>query len=190
MRFSRSRARHTHVGDAARATEEAVEDPGGFGLPAGRDVLGHVEGEAGAGVAEALADLHGDVGLEQQGGVGVAQVVEADAGEAVLGDEAVDGPGDLLGVDRLAIGPGEHEALRAEVLTVVSRSLLVMDVLAAGVPVVEVAERYGMSRKTVHSWLNRYRDGGLAALAERSHRCLRASRRGSKVLRSQPCWMM
>jgi transposase InsO family protein len=45
-----------------------------------------------------------------------------------------------------------------------------MEVLAAGVPVVEVAERYGVSRKTVHTWLNRYRDGGLAALADRSHR--------------------
>ena len=46
----------------------------------------------------------------------------------------------------------------------------VMEVLAAGVPVVEVAERYGVLRKTVHSWLNRYRDGGLAGLADRSHR--------------------
>jgi transposase-like protein len=46
----------------------------------------------------------------------------------------------------------------------------VMEVLAAGVPVVEVAERYGVSRETVHAWLNRYRDGGLAGLADRSHR--------------------
>src|SRR5262245_24904148 len=45
-----------------------------------------------------------------------------------------------------------------------------MEVLAAGVPVVEVAERYGVSRKTVHAWLNRYRDEGLAGLADRSHR--------------------
>jgi len=35
-------------------------------------------------------------------------------------------------------------------------------------PVVEVAERYGISRKTVHVWLRRYRDGGLVALADRS----------------------
>lgn len=40
----------------------------------------------------------------------------------------------------------------------------------AGCPVVEVAERYGVSRQSVHGWLRRYRDGGLAGLADRSHR--------------------
>src|SRR5262245_12577769 len=43
----------------------------------------------------------------------------------------------------------------------------VMEVLAAGVPVMEVAERCGVARETVHTWLDRYRDGGLA---DRSHR--------------------
>ena len=46
----------------------------------------------------------------------------------------------------------------------------VMEVLSAGVPVVEVAERYGVSRNAVHQWISRYRDGGLPALADRSHR--------------------
>jgi transposase InsO family protein len=36
--------------------------------------------------------------------------------------------------------------------------------------VVEVAARYGVSRKTVHAWVRRYRDDGLAGLADRSHR--------------------
>jgi transposase InsO family protein len=36
--------------------------------------------------------------------------------------------------------------------------------------VVEVAERYGVGRQTVHGWLGRYRTGGLEALADRSHR--------------------
>src|SRR5690606_30496096 len=50
----------------------------------------------------------------QQGGVGVAQVVEADAGQAVLGDEPVESTGDVLGVDRPAVTPGEHQPLRVE----------------------------------------------------------------------------
>lgn len=57
-----------------------------------------------------------------------------------------------------------------ELSVVEQRYHAVMEVLAAGVPVIEVAERYGVSRKTVHLWLNRYRDGGLAGLADRSHR--------------------
>jgi transposase len=33
----------------------------------------------------------------------------------------------------------------------------VMEVVSGGIPVVEVAERYGVSRKTVHTWPGRYR---------------------------------
>lgn len=40
----------------------------------------------------------------------------------------------------------------------------------AGTPVVEVAEQCGVSRQAVHRWLRRYRDEGLAGLADRSHR--------------------
>ena len=46
----------------------------------------------------------------------------------------------------------------------------VMEVLRDGLTVIEVAERYGVSRQTVHGWLRRYRTGGLDALADRSHR--------------------
>jgi transposase-like protein len=45
-------------------------------------------------------------------------------------------------------------------------SLVVHD----GESVVEVARRFGVSRQTVHAWLSRYERGGLAALADRSHR--------------------
>ena len=45
-------------------------------------------------------------------------------------------------------------------------SLVVHD----GESVVEVARRFGVSRQTVHAWLSRYEQGGLAALADRSHR--------------------
>ncbi len=40
----------------------------------------------------------------------------------------------------------------------------------AGVPIVDVAERFGVSRQAVHRWMNRYRSGGLKALADRSKR--------------------
>ncbi len=44
----------------------------------------------------------------------------------------------------------------------------VLDVLS-GVPVIEVAERYGVARQTVHRWMARYRADGIAGLADRSH---------------------
>ena len=40
----------------------------------------------------------------------------------------------------------------------------------AGCPVTEIAARHGVSRQSVHAWVRRYKDGGLAALADRSHR--------------------
>ncbi|MFI6803375.1 IS481 family transposase [Streptosporangium canum] len=40
----------------------------------------------------------------------------------------------------------------------------------AGCPVTEVAQRYGVSRQSVHAWVRRYQAGGLAGLANRSHR--------------------
>jgi len=46
----------------------------------------------------------------------------------------------------------------------------VMEVIRDGLTVVEVAERYGVSRQTAHGWLRRYAAGGLDALADRSHR--------------------
>ena len=48
----------------------------------------------------------------------------------------------------------------------------VMEVIRDGLTVIEVAERYGVSRQTVHGWLRRYANGGLEALADRSHRPL------------------
>jgi transposase InsO family protein len=40
----------------------------------------------------------------------------------------------------------------------------------AGVPVTEVAERFGVSRQAVHRWIRWYRDEGLGGLSDRSHR--------------------
>ena len=46
----------------------------------------------------------------------------------------------------------------------------VLAVVQDGWKVVEVARRLGVSRQSVHIWISRYEHGGLAALADRSHR--------------------
>src|SRR5215831_14431152 len=42
--------------------------------------------------------------------------------------------------------------------------------VGSGGPVTEVAERYGVSRQSVHTWLQRYRQEGITGLEDRSHR--------------------
>ena len=46
----------------------------------------------------------------------------------------------------------------------------VLAVVQDGWKVTEVAQRLGVSRQSVHAWIARYERGGLAALADRSHR--------------------
>ncbi len=46
----------------------------------------------------------------------------------------------------------------------------VLAVVQDGWKVTEVAERLGVSRQTVHTWIARYERGGLAALSDHSHR--------------------
>lgn len=45
-----------------------------------------------------------------------------------------------------------------------------MAVVQDGWKVTEVARRLGVARQSVHNWIARYEEGGLAALADRSHR--------------------
>lgn len=45
----------------------------------------------------------------------------------------------------------------------------VMEVLS-GMAITEVAERLGVHRNSVHAWVRHYQEGGLAGLADRSHR--------------------
>jgi transposase-like protein len=45
-----------------------------------------------------------------------------------------------------------------------------MEVIRDGWKVIEVAERHGVSRQSVHAWLRRDQDGGLGALGDGSHR--------------------
>jgi transposase InsO family protein len=54
-----------------------------------------------------------------------------------------------------------------ELGVVEQRYQAVLEVLA-GVPVTEVARRYGVARQTVHGWLRRYAADGLAGLVDRS----------------------
>ena len=56
-----------------------------------------------------------------------------------------------------------------ELPVVEQRYRAVLDVVA-GVPVTEVAARYEVSRQSVHSWVRRYQDSGLAGLMDRSKR--------------------
>jgi transposase-like protein len=44
----------------------------------------------------------------------------------------------------------------------------VLAVQVDGLTVVEVAEKWGVSRQTVHAWLRRYEAAGLEGLADRS----------------------
>ena len=41
---------------------------------------------------------------------------------------------------------------------------------SSGVPVSEVAARFGVSRQSVHAWVRRYEQGGLGGLMDRSRR--------------------
>jgi transposase InsO family protein len=63
----------------------------------------------------------------------------------------------------------------------------VMEVIRDGLTVIEVAERYGVSRQTVHSWLRRYRSGGLDALADRSHRPRRCPHQMPAAVEARLC---
>ena len=56
-----------------------------------------------------------------------------------------------------------------ELSVVEQRYRAVLDA-AAGVPVTEVADRYGVSRQSVHAWIRRYEQGGLGGLMDRSRR--------------------
>jgi transposase InsO family protein len=55
-------------------------------------------------------------------------------------------------------------------LSVVEQRYRAVMAVLSGARVTEVAAEVGVSRQSVHSWVARYRDGGLAGLADRSQR--------------------
>ena len=57
-----------------------------------------------------------------------------------------------------------------EICVIEHRYQAVMAVVQDGWKVTEVADRLGVSRQAVHKWISRYEQGGLPALADRSHR--------------------
>ena len=57
----------------------------------------------------------------------------------------------------------------------------VVAVIRDGLSVTEVAEKFGVSRQSVHQWMARYEREGLAGLAERSHRPRSARPRSSPL---------
>lgn len=60
--------------------------------------------------------------------------------------------------------------------TVHSRGLMVQRVME-GKEVSQVARDFGVSRRTVHKWLSRYREAGQTSLENRSSRPRRSPRR-------------
>lgn len=63
----------------------------------------------------------------------------------------------------------------------------VMAVVQDGWKVTEVADRLGVSRQAVHRWITRYEEGGLPALADRSHRPASCAHQISPELEAMIC---
>jgi transposase len=55
-------------------------------------------------------------------------------------------------------------------LSIVEQRYQAVMAVKAGDPVIEVAARIGVSRQSLHSWLARYDETGLAGLHDRSRR--------------------
>lgn len=89
--------------------EKLREGECGFVLHAGDDVLVGGHRESGGGVPEAFGDdLDRHAGLEEQGGVGVAEVVEPERWQTGVGDELLERVRQQLGMGRCTVGPAER----------------------------------------------------------------------------------
>jgi transposase len=69
----------------------------------------------------------------------------------------------------------------------------VLAVISDGLSISQVAEKVGVSRQTVHSWLTRYEASGLEGLVDRSHRPVSCPHHMPAVVelqlrRSRPYW--
>jgi transposase len=72
-------------------------------------------------------------------------------------------------------------------LSVVEQRFTAVQEVLGGMPVTVVADRYGVSRQSVHGWLRRYRAEGLAGLEDRSHRPRSCPHRVSVQVEAQVC---
>jgi transposase InsO family protein len=77
--------------------------------------------------------------------------------------------------------------LIVELSAMEQRYQAVMEVLAAGAPVTEVAGRYGVSRQAVHGWIRKYQEGGVPALADQSRRPHGHPQQAGAELEAQIC---
>jgi len=74
-----------------------------------------------------------------------------------------------------------------ELNAVEKRYRVVLEVLEDGLPVTEVAMRHGVSRQTVHTWLRRCRESGMAGLVDRSRRPARCAHQISAEMERMVC---
>jgi transposase InsO family protein len=74
-----------------------------------------------------------------------------------------------------------------ELSVVEQRYAAVLEVLRDGLRVVEVAERYGVSRQTIYTWVRRDEADGLGGLADRSHRPKRCPHQLASTLEAAIC---
>ena len=94
---------------AGRSADELAEEVGGVGLHAGQHVLVGFDRERCCGVPEPLRDdLDGDTFFDEQGRVGVSEVVEPDHRKPGVSADAFERLGDRVWVDGMAVAGGEH----------------------------------------------------------------------------------
>jgi transposase len=74
-----------------------------------------------------------------------------------------------------------------ELSVVEQRYDAVMEVLRDGLSKTEVAERYGVLRQSVHAWIARYEQGGMAGLADCSHRPKSCPHQIATAIEAQIC---
>ena len=74
---------------------------------------------------------------------------------------------------------GRTRFVLVELNVVEQRYRVVLEVLEDVLPVTDVAMRHGASRQTVHTWLRRYREAGMAGLVDRSRRPPRCAHLGA-----------
>jgi transposase-like protein len=72
-------------------------------------------------------------------------------------------------------------------LSVVEQRYRAVMAVLDGARVSEVAAEVGVSRQSLHSWLARYRQGGLAGLADRSQRPWSSPNRASPEIQARVC---
>ena len=74
-------------------------------------------------------------------------------------------------------------------LSVVEQRYRAVLAVERGEPKIVVAAQFGVSRQTLHTWLTRYRQAGLAGLMDRSHRPPRCSHQASTQVETWVCEM-